>query len=191
MEDANAMVATMTLPDAPHWTDVVTAVATAVMAIAALGALCFARRQLREAQNATKERNASAVYRSLLEKALEYPDFVAPDPSDVNLGEGTFRGERGEFRRYEQFIDLMLTSFEEVIKLRHRGKFELPCKGRSEGDGLSDSYINGWLFDHRVYLQSKYFEQHFRTMVSDELWERIRNATDPANAEPATTGGHG
>jgi hypothetical protein len=158
-----------------------TAFATLATSVAAVVAIFFAWCQLRQAREAAKEATASAIYRSFLERALEYPDFVAPVSSHVDTEKETFRFDRGEFRRYEQFVDLMLTTFEEMIKI--------PREKRGDDFVLVNNYINGWLFDHRQYLQSKYYERRFRKMISDDLWERIQKATDPACAEkPATTG---
>jgi hypothetical protein len=135
----------------------------------------FARQQLRQARDAAKEAAASSILRSLLEKALEYPDFIAPVRSDVDVEKETFKGDQREFRRYEQFVDLMLTTFAEMLKL--------PI------DSATDRYINGWLCDHQPYLRSNYFERRFGTMVSEDLRARIRNACDSTNAvRPATTG---
>jgi hypothetical protein len=183
MNNADASVATMTLTlqDGPQWTDVMTALATLATSVAAVVGIFFAWSQLRQARNAAKEATASAIYRSFLERALEYPDFVAPVPSYVDTEKETFKFDRGEFRRYEQFVDLMLTTFEEMIKV--------PRKKRGEEFALVDNYINGWLFDHRQYLQSRYYERRFRKMVSDELWKRIQTAADPSSAAKlATTG---
>jgi hypothetical protein len=181
MANANAAVATMTLPvqDSPQWTDVMKALAALATCVAAFVGIIFAWCQLRQARGAAKEMTASAVYRSFLERALDYPDFVAPVSSHVDTEGQTFNCDRREFRRYEQFVDLMLATFEELIKAQR--------KTRAGKITLTDHYVNGWLFDHKQYLQSTYFERQFRKMVSEELWQRIQNATDPASAVKSAT----
>jgi hypothetical protein len=158
----------MTLQDASHLADIATAIATATMSIAAILALLFARRQLRQAEVArhSSEQNslgaaAVAIYCSLLDKALEYPEFIAPDHSIVDTELETFNGDQKEFRRYEAFVDLMLTTFDAMI--------QLPT------DEVMESYIVQWLSEHRTYLLSDYFSRHFMNghfgkMVSDKLW---------------------
>jgi hypothetical protein len=177
MKNIDAASAVMTLQDASYLAEIATGVAAIVTSVVAVWALLFAKQQLKQAENASVQsaintaiEAATAIYRSLLERALEYPDFVAPDSSLIDTEHETFNGSQKEFRRYEAFVDLMLTTFEAMI--------QLPI------DKIMESYIVQWLSEHRTYLLSDYFSRLFRKMVSDQLWLLVEKGTQiEANIE--------
>jgi hypothetical protein len=177
MKTTGAASTAMTLQDESYLAEIAIALASIITCAVALWALLFARRQLKQAEDAATQmtqgsatERAVATYRSLLEKALEYPDFIVPDPALVNTKDKTFNGSKIEFRRYEAFVDLMLTTFEGTIWL-------------SIKEGITESYILQWLRDHHTYLLSDYFKDNFSRMISAELQQLIEKSREIENVD--------
>jgi hypothetical protein len=163
------MISSLTLQDWAHVAEIFIALGTAATAVVAAAALLFAKRQLRQAELAdaqsTQDRalaDTMGTYRSLMEKALEYPEFIAPDPSLINVTLETFDGSEKEFRRYEAFVELMLTTFEAAEWLP-----------QSE---FWTSYVVQWLGEHETYLASDYFKNNFQAQISPELERLLKKA---------------
>jgi hypothetical protein len=113
-------------------------VATALIAVLGLAGVWF---QLRTTRHAAAETAATNLYVSLLTHALNYPQFVAPNESLIDTHSETFDGSGEEFRRYEVFVELMLTTFDELLRLYPQ-------------DTSNRNYMLHWMGEHYKYLDS-------------------------------------
>lgn len=122
------------------------------------------KRQIKASNTAT----ATQFYTELLSKALEYPQFIAPNRQSVHVKNEKFGTSKKEFRRYEAFADLMLTTFGEMKRL-----------GRTD-EPLED-YMESWIVPHLPYYQSEYFKTNFEKQLTPKLKQLIANASKRAD----------
>jgi hypothetical protein len=130
-----------------------------VAIVGVIGLAC----QIRASGRATDSTTAAQFYNHLLSKALEYPRFVAPEPKSVDTENEKFDGDQNEFRRYEMFVDLLLTTFDLMRKLR-------PI------DDATDEYMLQWIREHRKLLSSKYFRDNFWQQLTVPMRELVERA---------------
>jgi hypothetical protein len=140
-------------------------IASSIFSFLALGAVVFAWIQIRTSQKGAATADANAIQRSLIEKSLEYPQFVAPSPTSVNVKGEKFDGSEVEFRRYEIFVELVLTTFEHLAPIY-------------SWDKSTRNYMIQTLSEHRKYLDSQYFRMGFWNQLSPELTKLVEDAID-------------
>jgi hypothetical protein len=131
-------------------------IASAVFSFLALGAVIFAWRQIRTSTINSAKADANAIQRSLMEKSLEFPQFVAPNPKSVNVKNEEFDGSEVEFRRYEIFVELVLTTLDHLV-------------ASYPSDEPTRNYMIQMLSEHRKYLDSAYFREEFWNQLSPEI----------------------
>jgi hypothetical protein len=116
-------------------------------------ALLYAGKELRSARTHT----AQDIYKEFLIRSLEHPEFICPEPEEVDPDRQLFGKNSDRFWRYEVYIDLLLTAFEQLFEI--------------EGDNRQlENYIGGYLYSHEKYLQSEYFKQFIGEM-DDAFWQ--------------------
>lgn len=135
-----------------EWALVATIISPLVTFLALLGVIF----QVRASNRASDQSTATTYYANFLQRAMEHPEFVAPEPKVVNTIKEEFGGNKKEFRRYEVFVDLMLVTFDEM-------------KRRFPTDKAADIYMSQWLGEHLAYLDSDYFKTAFSDPLSPEL----------------------
>src|SRR5581483_2593291 len=119
-------------------------IASAIFSFFALGAVIVAWLQIRTSQAGAAEADANAIMRSFMEKSLEYAQFIAPHANSVNVNDEKFDGSEIEFRRYEVFVGLVLTTFEHLAPVYF-------------ADTPTRNFMIQTLSEHRKYLDSDYF----------------------------------
>jgi hypothetical protein len=134
-------------------------IASSVFSFLALGAVILAWLQLRASQTDASMAEANAIQRSLIEKSMEFPQFVLPHPDIVDVEAGKFNGSEVEFRRYETFVELVLTTFDHLVS--------------AYSDQPTRKYMIQTLAEHRKYLDSGYFRREFRDQLSSEVTELV------------------
>ena len=139
-------------------------IANPIISLLALAAIVVAWQQLRETRDASAVAEANAIHRSLIEKSLEFPKFIAPNPETVNTKDEEFDCDEDEFRRYESFVELMLTTFEELAP--------------TYSDKGTQKYMVQWLAQHRKYLDSNYFRVDFWDQLSPQLQNLVEAAIE-------------
>jgi hypothetical protein len=159
------MVGALSLDD---WSKIGT-IAGSVFSFLALGAVVLAWRQLtasKEELTASKEdaanANAAGMQTALLVQALEYPQFIAPEDEHVNVADEEFMGKTIEFRRYEAYVELVLTTFEYLVQ-------------SYADDKPTRKYMIQTLSLHYKYLDSGYFRKYFLEQLSPELRKLIED----------------
>jgi hypothetical protein len=130
-------------------------VATPIIAFVGLSVVWW---QIRAAQQVADRASAFESYRQFVCAAQEHPQFISPD-SRLDVKAEKFDGSGDEFRRYEAFVDLMLSTFEEML-------YSAPCRE-------STKYMNNWLSEHRAYLDSPYFNENFRAELSEKMMRLV------------------
>jgi hypothetical protein len=150
------------------WVQIAT-IATPIIAFLGLGGIWF---QVEASRKASASSAATQFYTQLLSKGLKYPQFVAPDPTliKINLSEQTFDGNEIEFRRYEMFVDLMLTTFDQMLL-------------SGESNNAIDNYMCQWIHEHKTYLNSDYFKKYFSAQLGPALSELVRRGINYKESE--------
>ena len=95
-----------------------------------------------------------------------------PHKESVHIKNQTFGKSEKEFRRYEAFLDLMLTTFDEMKRL-----------GRT--DEAVEDYMGSWIEPYVNYYESQYFKDNFGKQLSPNLKILIATATKRAKAHRA------
>ena len=93
-------------------TEIVSNIATAVAAIAALIALGVAWFQVKAGREAQRETVAKEIYRDYLRLALEYPHYAYPDYVHLSANPGS-----DDFQRYEWFVAFLCYASEEIMEM--------------------------------------------------------------------------
>jgi hypothetical protein len=137
-----------------------------ITAIIAAIAILVALRELSAARDAA----ANEIYREFLTQSMQFPEFICPDKKFVNPEKQLFNGNDVQFWKYEVYVDLMLTAFEELFEL-------------TPHDPQLMKYIGGYLYSHERYLTSKYFTSHFVDEMDPKFWSF---ATDALSKEKAS-----
>jgi hypothetical protein len=135
-----------------------------VVSLFALGTVIIAWRQLRQSREGARTNDVNAIYRSLLEQALRFPEFVSPRAEIVNAELKEFDGDPKEFHRYEAFVDLMLTTFDEMQS--------------TKVDPHMRDYMVEWVACHSTYLDSKHFRKNFSTHLSETLRKLVQTGIE-------------
>jgi hypothetical protein len=150
------------------WVQIAT-IATPIIAFLGLGGIWL---QVEASRKASASSAATQFYTQLLSKGLKYPQFVAPDPTliKINLSEQTFDGNEIEFRRYEMFVDLMLTTFDQMLL-------------SGESNNAIDNYMCQWIHEHKTYLNSDYFKKYFSAQLGPALSELVRRGINYKESE--------
>jgi hypothetical protein len=138
-------------------------IATILTPLIAIGGLIGLGCQIRAAREAAADTTAAQFYRQLISKALRYPQFVAPEQKKVDTKNETFDGDRIEFRRYEMFVDLLLTTFDQMRELR-------------KPDRATDLYMLQWIGEHRELLASDYFRENFWDQLTAPMQKLVEQA---------------
>lgn len=141
----------MSLQDWAHVAEITTSVA-------AISGLFFIWLQIRAASDVADSASAFESYRQFLSAALSHPQFISPE-NKLNVKDGTFDGKEVEFLRYEAFVDMMLSVFDEML--------------HSASSKEANKYMKGWLREHRGYLDSCYFKKNYKDELSPELLQLI------------------
>ena len=162
------MVEALSLDD---WSKVGT-IAGSVFSFLALAAVVLAWWQLKTSKDDAANANAAEMQSALLVQALEYPQFIAPEDEDVNVADEEFMGEAIEFRRYEAYVELVLTTFEYLIQ-------------SYADDKPTRKYMIQSLSLHHQYLDSSYFRKEFLDQLSPELRMLIEDGIKYAINEEA------
>jgi len=148
-------------------------IASSIFSFLALGAIIFAWLQIRTSTEDAAAADANAIQRSLIEKSLELPQFVSPNPTSVNIDAEKFSGSEVEFRRYEIFVELVLTTFDHLAS----------CYP----DAPTRRYMIQVIAEHQKYLDSSYFRKEFWEQLSPAAQKLIEDGVDFAK-ERATCG---
>ena len=136
------------------WSGVGAMITATIAAIA----LFYAGKELRAARAQT----AQDIYKEFLIKSLEHPEFIYPDSNKVNPDGELFDGKSDLFWRYEVYVDLMLTAFEQLFEIQGP-------------DEQLQKYVGGYLYCHEKYLLSDYFKQ-FIDEMDKSFWDFIIEA---------------
>jgi hypothetical protein len=151
-------------------------IASSIFSFLALAAIVFAWLQIRtsrkvaaaadaNAREVAAAADANAIQRSLIEKSLELPQFVAPKSTIVNVKGEKFDGSEVEFRRYEVFVELVLTTFDHLVS-------------NYSSDKPTRNYMIQVLAEHRKYLDSQYFRTEFWNQLSPELMRLVEEGIE-------------
>lgn len=102
----------LTCGEAVVVTEVISNVATAVAALAALLALGVAWFQVKAGREAQQETVAKEIYREYLRLALEHPRYAYPNYAHLSANP-----EGEDFQRYEWFVSFLCYASEEILEM--------------------------------------------------------------------------
>jgi hypothetical protein len=123
--------------------------------IVAFVGLFFLWLQIQAGQQTADRASAFENYRQLLLAAQKYPQFIQPEDERLDVTNQKFDEKVDEFRRYEEFVDLMLFTTEEFLD-------------SPSGEPFYE-YMKDWSEVHQKYLRSDYFRKHFKNQLSERL----------------------
>lgn len=144
------------MESANNVTDIISNVATALAAVAALFALRLGWIQIRENRLTQSEATAKDIYREYLRLALEYPQYSLPDYSRISADENS-----DEFKQYEWFVSFLIYAAEEILAF-------FP-----DSEGWRATITSQFEY-HREYLQAGYINPRHYTREVCELIEQVR-----------------